>query len=157
MFPDGATNTLLLAKVISHELGHNLTLDHLYDCKAIMGYGFPDEDTGQFCGDLAFHDEAIECGIKEPRICHTQSETQNSYKIIDSIFNEKQDASIQLVIPQTNTQIVQGTKLQIGTRIDFEVHDPNGIIALNVRIDDRNICGGGLDSGGALKTVTRMY
>ena len=38
VFPYGATNTLVLAKVISHELGHNLTLDHLYDCKAIMGY-----------------------------------------------------------------------------------------------------------------------
>ena len=154
VFPDGATNTLLLAKVISHELGHNLTLDHLYDCKAIMGYGFPDEDTGQFCGDLAFHDEAIECGIKEPRICHTQSETQNSYKIIDSIFNEKQDASIQLVIPQTNTQIVQGTKLQIGTRIDFEVHDPNGIIALNVRIDDRNIYDKNFESHASLTPKT---
>ena len=139
VFPDGATNTLLLAKVISHELGHNLTLDHLYDCKAIMGYGFPDEDTGQFCGDLAFHDEAIECGTYNPHRCHTESETQNSYKIIDSIFNENQDASIQLVIRQTNTQIVQGTKLKIGTRIDFEVHDPNGIMALNVRIDDQNI------------------
>ena len=142
VFPEFTEDTLLLAKAVSHEFGHNLTLEHLHHCGAIMGYIHRNPITGQFCSYPAFQDEALPCGTDESRTCGTGAETQNSYQTIDSIFNNQQKTSIDLTVVgdnQNNTLIANGTHLALGTHLEIKIQDPNGLVHFNIRLNDQQI------------------